>query len=306
MKIVFAGTTAHAAEVLEHLESSMHEIVGVITREDAPFGRKGILKPSPVAELAASLSLPVIKANKVGQAETDQISALKPDLGIVIAFGALLKKPALDAPKNGWLNLHFSILPTHRGAAPVQHSILSGETETGVSIFKLDEGMDSGPILTTVRTLIQPDENSGELLDRLTKLGISAIDECLAQIAAGIAKFVEQTGTPSFAGKLTRNDAKIDWDMPAKEIELLVRAMNPEPMAWTTIEGQPFRIIQARSSQLANSAPVGTVATIEGKIFATCGQNSLLQLIAVQPSGKNVMTADDWRRGQKGNVILNG
>ena len=306
MKIVFAGTTVHAAEVLKHLASSMHEVVSVLTREDAPVGRKGILTPSPVAELAASLSLPLIKANKVGQAETDQISALQPDLGIVIAYGALLKKPALAAPKNGWLNLHFSVLPAHRGAAPVQHSILSGETETGVSIFKLDEGMDTGPILTTVRTLIQPDENSGDLLGRLTALGISAVDECLAQIDAGIAKFVEQTGTPSFAGKLTRNDAKIDWNLPAKKIELLVRAMNPEPMAWATISGQPFRIIQARSSQLASSDPAGTVAAIDGKVFATCGDNSLLQLISVQPSGKNVMTAADWLRGQKENVIFDG
>lgn len=284
----------------------MHEVVSVLTREDAPVGRKGILTPSPVAELAASLSLPLIKANKVGQAETDQISALQPDLGIVIAYGALLKKPALAAPKNGWLNLHFSVLPAHRGAAPVQHSILSGETETGVSIFKLDEGMDTGPILTTVRTLIQPDEDSGDLLGRLTSLGISAVDECLAQIDAGIAKFVEQTGTPSFAGKLTRNDAKIDWNLPAKKIELLVRAMNPEPMAWATISGQPFRIIQARSSQLASSDPAGTVAAIDGKVFATCGDNSLLQLISVQPSGKNVMTAADWLRGQKENVIFDG
>jgi methionyl-tRNA formyltransferase len=306
LKIVFAGTTVHAAEVLKHLASSMHEVVSVLTREDAPVGRKGILTPSPVAELAASLSLPLIKANKVGQAETDQISALQPDLGIVIAYGALLKKPALAAPKNGWLNLHFSVLPAHRGAAPVQHSILSGETETGVSIFKLDEGMDTGPILTTVRTLIQPDEDSGDLLGRLTSLGISAVDECLAQIDAGIAKFVEQTGTPSFAGKLTRNDAKIDWNLPAKKIELLVRAMNPEPMAWATISGQPFRIIQARSSQLASSDPAGTVAAIDGKVFATCGDNSLLQLIAVQPSGKNVMTAADWLRGQKENVIFDG
>lgn len=284
----------------------MHDVVGVLTREDAPVGRKGILTASPVAELAESLAIPLIKANKVGHSETEQISALHPDLGIVIAYGALLKKPALEAPRNGWLNLHFSMLPAYRGAAPVQHSILSGETDTGVTIFKLDEGMDTGPILATVPTQIQPNESSGVLLSRLTKLGITAIDECLAQIDSGIAKFVSQSGTPSVAGKLTRSDAKIDWNMPARQIELLVRAMNPEPMAWTTVSGQPFRIIEARASQLANSDPVGSVVAIDGKIYATCGENTLLQIVSVQPSGKNVMTAADWLRGQKNDVILNG
>lgn len=306
MKIIFAGTTAHAAEVLKHLASSMHEVVGVLTREDAPVGRKGILTASPVANLAESLALPVIKANKVGEEETAQISALNPDLGIVIAYGALLKKPALEAPTNGWLNLHFSVLPTHRGAAPVQHSILSGKADTGVSIFKLDEGMDTGPILATVPTQIQPDENSGELLDRLTKLGITAIDACLAQIDAGIAKYVEQAGTPSIAGKLTRADAKIDWNQPAKKIELQVRAMNPEPMAWTTLAGQPFRVIEARASQLRNSDRAAAVFELDGKVFVSCGEGSLLQLITVQPGGKNVMPAVDWLRGQKGNVNFNG
>ena len=306
MKIIFAGTTVHAAEVLRHLASSMHEVVGVLTREDALVGRKGILTASPVAELAESLAMPLIKANKVGQKETEQISALQPDLGIVIAYGALLKKPALDAPTYGWLNLHFSILPAHRGAAPVQHSILSGETDTGVSIFKLDEGMDTGPILATVPTQIQPDENSGVLLDRLTKLGITAIDACLAQIDAGIANFVSQSGTPSIARKITRSDAKIDWNQPAKKVELQVRAMNPEPMAWTVLGGQPFRVIEARASHLTNAGLVGAVSDIEGKVYATCGESSLLQLISVQPSGKNVMSAADWLRGQKENVILNG
>lgn len=306
MKIFFAGTTVHAAEVLKHLASSIHEVVGVLTRDDAPVGRKGILTASPVADMADSLGLPLIKANRVGIEVTDRISALQPDLGIVIAYGALLKKPALDTPTNGWLNLHFSMLPAHRGAAPVQHSILSGETETGVTIFKLDEGMDTGPILASVPTQIQPDENSGELLNRLTMIGISAIDECIAKIDAGIAKYIDQSGTPSIAGKLTRSDAMIDWKLPASKIELLVRAMNPEPMAWTTLGGQALRIIEARASILSNSDAVGYVTAIDGKVYASCGENSLIQLISVQPSGKNVMTAADWLRGQKGSVIFNG
>lgn len=306
MKIVFAGTTVHAAEVLRHLSSSIHEVVVVLTREDAPTGRKGQITSSPVAAIASSLGLPVIKANRVGQGETDQISTYRPDLGIVIAYGALLKRPALAVPKNGWLNLHFSILPAHRGAAPVQHSILSGNSETGVSIFKLDEGMDTGPILTTVPTLIQPDENSGELLDRLTKLGISALDECLAKIESGIATYQVQSGVASIAGKLTRADAEIDWNLPAKKIELLVRAMNPEPMAWTTLGGQPFRVIEARAAQLQGSMRVGVVQEIEGKVYALCGEETTLQLISVQPSGKNIMPAADWQRGLKGDVIFNG
>ncbi|MFM6977512.1 MAG: methionyl-tRNA formyltransferase [Micrococcales bacterium] len=310
MKIVFAGTTSHAALVLKHLISSMHQIVAVVTREDAPVGRKGILTPSPVAEVSTSLNIPTIKANRVTPNITEQLSSFEPDLGIVIAYGALLKRPALEVPRHGWLNLHFSLLPAHRGAAPVQHSILNGDVDTGVSIFKLDEGMDTGPVLKTVETQIQPDENAGELLERLTSLGISAIDECIAQIDAGIAKYADQEGTPSFAGKLNREDARIDWNLPAHRIELLVRAMNPEPMAWTQLDGASFRVLNARRSQLrASELSIGDQSSVicsNDKVYVACGADTTLQLINVQPAGKNPMSAVDWFRGKKGDVIFNG
>lgn len=288
----------------------MHQVVAVLTREDAPVGRKGVLTPSPVSTEAESLNLPVIKANRINDKVDSEISGFQPDLGVVIAYGSLLKTTTLRLPKHGWLNLHYSLLPLWRGAAPVQHSILSGVKETGVSIFQLDEGMDTGPILTTVPAEIQPGENSGQLLDRLTLLGSSALDECLARIDAGMANFVPQEGVPSFATKISRSDAEIDWQKSSSEIELLVRAMNPEPMAWTTHYGQPVRIIEAQAmlSGTVEISPqsAGTIILKGATVFVACGDDSALRLDVVQPSGKNPMKAADWFRGLKESAVLGG
>lgn len=288
----------------------MHQVVAVLTREDAPVGRKAVLTPTPVATQAEALNLPLIKANRIDDRVDTQIAALQPDLGVVIAYGALLKTETLKLPKHGWLNLHYSLLPLWRGAAPVQHSILSGISETGVSIFRLDEGMDTGPILTSVPTEIQPGENSGHLLNRLTLLGSSALDECLAKIDAGIANFEPQVGVPSFATKISRRDAEINWSQTSNEVELLVRAMNPEPMAWTTHAGQPLRLMEAQAVRsglvgISGQKP-GTVFLSDSSVLVACGKDSVLKLDTVQPSGKSPMKATDWLRGLKESVVLGG
>lgn len=310
MKIVFAGTTTHAAQVLEHLAASNHHVVSVLTRNDAPVGRKSVLTPSPVAQKADELGIPIIKANKVTGEQNEQIAHLAPDLGVVIAYGTLLRGSTLAIPNHGWLNLHYSLLPYWRGAAPVQHSILSGEHLTGVSIFKLDEGMDTGPILSQVEAEIQPGETSGDLLLRLTHLGISALDECLAQLDSGLAVFKPQSGEPTLAKKLDREDARISWQKHSAEIELLIRAMNPEPMAWTLVDGQPFRVISARSTRLDSSEfkalDVGELHSTKSRVFVGCGGNTALELLKVQPSGKKEMSAADWYRGLNGAVAFNG
>ena len=191
MKILFAGTPEVAASTLKTLATDSRfgnlEIVGVLTREDAPQGRKRILTPSPVALVATALGLRVIKANRLDEPTLAAIGETGAELGVVIAYGVLLKSDALSALPRGWFNLHFSVLPRWRGAAPVQHSLLAGDQITGVTIFRLDEGMDTGPLLAAVPTEVQPDENAGELLNRLTLIGISALDESLACIEAGIA-----------------------------------------------------------------------------------------------------------------------
>ncbi len=306
MKIVFAGTTVQAAAVLKHLHNTQHSVVAVLTREDAPVGRKAIVTPSAVAQLAEELSLPIIKANRISDEVVSQLDGYQPDLGVVIAYGSLLKAPALAVPAHGWINLHFSLLPKWRGAAPVQHSLLAGDPITGVSIFRLDEGMDTGPLLASVPTEVQPDENAGELLNRLTQIGISALDESLARIDAGIAVFEPQTGIATVAGKLQRSDAKIDWSLNAECINNLVRAMNPEPIAWTTFGESTMRVLSSRPSRQISELHRGTVFMENNQAYVTCGSNSVLQLIQVQPAGKNSMSAADWLRGQSESVVLGG
>ena len=308
MKIVFAGTTTNAVEVLRYLvEQGRHEICAVITREDAPIGRKQVLTESAVAAYAVSAGLPVIKANRIGDATNAQIEASNPDLGLVIAYGALLKTATLGIPKHGWLNIHYSLLPKWRGAAPVQRSLMAGDTETGVTIFQLDEGMDTGPIHSQVAANIEPDDNSKTLLERLTHLSISMLDETLSSIDADIAKPAAQTGIPSHAAKLDRSDVKIDWSNSAKHIENIVRGAFPEPIAWADLETGALRIMRVRSysgssSQLEDLIP-GTALLIDSMAVVKCGSGAL-QLIEVQPASKNAMSAVDWLRGKNERTVL--
>lgn len=301
MKVVFAGTPHNAAQTLSALCAAGIEVVAVLTRPDAAVGRKRILTPSPVALTAAQLALPIIKSNSVDQKTLEEISKYKPELGVVVAYGSLLDQQALDSNARGWINLHYSLLPKFRGAAPVQHAILAGETITGVTVFQLDSGMDTGDVYMQVPTQIEPDENSGRLLQRLTSLGISALLECIPAIFAGFSKGVSQTlEFSSLAPKLNRESARINWTLDAREIELKVRAMNPEPMAWTQFGSDTIRIISAREgSASSHESSPGKVFESGGQIFASCNNGSIIQLLELQPAGKLPMAAIDWFRGQQ-------
>ncbi len=308
MRIVFAGTTTNAVAVLRYLvEQGRHEICAVVTREDAPVGRKQVLTESAVAAYAGSIGLPVLKANRIDSLVNAQIEATKPDLGLVIAYGALLKATTLEIPRHGWLNIHFSLLPKWRGAAPVQRSLMAGDSETGVTIFQLDEGMDTGPIHSQVAAHIEPDDNSATLLERLTHVSISMLDETLSQIDAAIAKPAAQTGTSSHAAKLERNDAKIEWSNSAEQIENLVRGAYPEPIAWANFEEQAIRILKARAYASSPNGfedqETGTAVLIDSHAVVKC-ESGFLQLIDVQPASKNVMSAVDWLRGKNGRAVL--
>ena len=305
MKLVFAGTPATAARTLQALLAGPHEVVAVLTRTDAPFGRKRVLTPSPTAQVAEAAGIPVIKANRVDEAVAAQIRATGAELGIIVAYGALLKNFALEALPLGWANLHYSLLPKWRGAAPVQNSILAGDTETGVTMFKLDEGMDTGPIYGSVPTLIQPGETSGRLLERLTELGITLMNQVLPQLEAGLASQTPQVANSDLplAAKPTREIAAIDWSKSARELERLVLAMNPEPMAHTRIGEDSFRILDAVSLGRAETQTAPGTLHIEPKrVLVECGEGTLLQLKTVQPAGKNPMPAIDWARGAAGKV----
>lgn len=308
MKIVFAGTPANAAQTLRALANSAFEVVAVLTRTDAPVGRKRVLTPSAVAEAANELGLPIIKANRVDESVRAQIKATGAELGVIVAYGALLDQAALDVLDKGWVNLHYSLLPKWRGAAPVQRAIMAGDRETGVTLFQLDKGMDTGPVHLQIPTVIEPDENTAELLPRLTNLGISGLAELLPRIAAGLSAPVEQdaellASLPT-ADKLTRDDAHIDWTKTAVELENQVRALNPEPMAWTTLDGDAFRILEARAlgatdwqSLAGEESTVGAAHIDKGRVFVSCGHGTLLELKTVQPAGKKPMSSSDWARG---------
>lgn len=309
MRIIFAGTTDNAVDVLRYLtEVAKHDIVAVLTREDALVGRKKLLTPSPVAQYAESKNLNVVRANRVSEGVNERISQLGADIGVVVAYGALLKRPTLDLPKHGWINIHYSLLPKLRGAAPVQRALINGDHSTGVTIFQLDEGMDTGPIHAQLETVIEPTETAGELLTRLTSLAITMLDEVLARISAGFDRAQQQVGKPTPAPKLSRSDSKIDFEKTALEIEGLVRGCNPEPMAWAEFEGEPLRVLRARALQepfadLAEATP-GAVRKIGTRIVVRAANHTILELLEVQSASKRVMSASDWHRGLSGVVTL--
>ena len=307
MRILFAGTPANAAETLVALINSGHDVVAVLTREDAPVGRRAVMTASPVAQIAEAAGIPTIKRNHIDATTNEALRAYSADLGVVVAFGAIFKVPTLQATKLGWVNLHFSALPAWRGAAPVQHSIWSGQRDTAVTLFWLDEGMDTGPIAKTVLTQIELGENSGVLLKRLTQLGISGLLELLPEIEAGLASREPQAAQgASVAFKLTRQHARIDWQQTAPKVEKQVLAMNPEPMAWCEHGVSQMRVLDAValgatdwSSLTDENLSAGDVILRSERVLVGCGDGTLLELKSVQPAGKQPMAADAWARGIK-------
>jgi methionyl-tRNA formyltransferase len=308
LKIVFAGTPVNAAQTLRALANSPFEVVAVLTRTDAPVGRKRVLTPSAVAEVAVELGLPIIKANRIEEATRNQIRETGAELGVIVAYGALLDQQTLDSLDKGWINLHYSLLPKWRGAAPVQRSIMAGDRETGVTLFQLDKGMDTGPIHLQIPTVIEPDESAADLLPRLTQLGITGLSELLPRVASGliapVAQDPELLASLPTADKLTRDDARIDWHQNAVELENHIRGLNPEPMAWTTFENEAFRVIEARAlgvtdrqSLSGEDALAGVVHFDKGQVLVSCGNGTLLELKIVQPAGKKPMPSSDWARG---------
>ena len=296
--LIFAGTPANAAATLEYLVEHGFDISLVITRPDAPFGRKRVLTPSPVAVVAGKLGIEIYMTNKIDDAAISKIIETGCSTAVVVAYGALLKAPALAALSNGWFNLHYSLLPKWRGAAPVQHAILAGDKTTGVTLFKIDEGLDTGPIVASVPTQIQPGETSARLLARLTELGCTLLSQELPGILLENHPLTAQAtndGVTS-APKLGREQARIDWSGRALDIERLVLAMNPEPGAWTALNGEPLKIHDSREIAGSESGMVGTVSLADGKVLVSTSAG-VLELLEVQPAGKQSMTAKDWARG---------
>jgi len=297
IRIVFAGTPDNAAWALSQLVVAGSDIVGVLTREDSRIGRNGTIQESPVARQAALHKIPVFKTNSIDSTCRDWINSLEPDLGVVVAYGAIFDLDVLGLPKQGWLNLHYSLLPELRGAAPVQNAILRGLTETGVTVFKLDRGVDTGPIVAQERVAIEPTESSGELLEKLSRVGSALLVSVLLETDSRLGNAYAQ---PDFspvdiARKPTRESARLLFTAESKDLAAKVRAMNPEPMAWFEFEGKSVRVLEASASS-KSPGPVGVAQLVEKELVVSCAVGSLV-LDMVQPAGKSPMTGADWFRG---------
>ena len=238
MKILYAGTPSVAVPSLVHLaERPDVEVVAVLTRTDAPVGRKKVLTPSPVAEEAGRRGLPVLKANRVDAELTERIRGLGADVAAVVAYGALVPQAALDAVPHGWINLHFSLLPQWRGAAPVQRALMAGDTVVGASTFLLEAGLDTGPVLGTMTDEVRPDDTAGTVLERLSRTAAPLLADSLRAVVDGSARPAPQQGDVTHAPKLTAEDGRVRWSDPAVAVAHRVRGAIPEPGAWTRLEG---------------------------------------------------------------------
>jgi methionyl-tRNA formyltransferase len=295
MRLVFAGTPAAAVPSLRRL-AARHEIVAVITRRDAELGRKRVLTPSPVAAAAAELGLTTIKANRLDDEVTARIQELAPDLGTIVAYGGLVREPLLSMPRLGWVNLHFSLLPRWRGAAPVQHAVIAGDSETGAAVFQLVPQLDAGAVFSELRRPIGPDETAGDLLEALAVSGADLLAGTVEDLEAGTASAAEQVGEPTLAPKLGLEDAHLAFSQPADVVYARLRGVTPEPGGFALLGGDRFKVHAAREAREEASLPPGAVELREKRVLVGTGTHPL-ELLQVQPAGKRSMPAADWWRG---------
>ncbi|GGU08704.1 methionyl-tRNA formyltransferase [Streptomyces coeruleorubidus] len=299
MKLVFAGTPEVAVPALDALlASGRHEVAAVVTRPDAPAGRGRRLVASPVAERAEEAGIEVLKPAKPKDPEfLDRLREIGPDCCPVVAYGALLPRVALDVPAHGWVNLHFSLLPAWRGAAPVQHAIMAGDEITGASTFLIEEGLDSGPVYGTVTEEIRATDTSGDLLTRLAFAGAGLLAATMDGIEDGTLKAVPQPAEGvSLAPKVNVEDARIEWTAPALRVDRMVRGCTPAPGAWTTFRGERLKLIQVAPVPDRTELAPGQISAGKNNVYVGTGSYAV-ELVWVQAQGKKPMRAADWARG---------
>jgi len=298
MRVVFAGTPDPALPALEAVVASRHDLVAVVTRPDAPAGRGRRLVASPVAQRAEELGVPVLKPDHPKDpAFQAALRELGPDCCPVVAYGALLPPSVLEVPPHGWVNLHFSVLPAWRGAAPVQHAIWAGDEVTGATTFRIVAALDAGPTFGLMTQTIRPTDTAGDLLDRLAQGGAHLLVQTLDGIEDGSLEAREQPADGvSLAPKITVEDARVDWTEPALGVDRRVRACTPAPGAWSTHEGQRIKIGPVRIEQ--QPLPPGGLEVTKSAVHVGTG-TSAVRLGDVQPVGKRPMPAADWARGAR-------
>ncbi|UYN84924.1 MAG: methionyl-tRNA formyltransferase [Microcella sp.] len=295
MRLVIAGSPQAAVPTLAALAASDHTIECVITRPPTPQGRKRLLTPTPVADEAARLGLPVLEARRVSDLD-DELLPLDVDLGVIVAYGSLVRPPLLTWPRLGWINLHFSLLPRWRGAAPVQHAVIAGDAQTGATVFQLTEGLDEGDIFATITTPIGAHRTAGSLLDELSESGAALVRAVVDSLAAGTAHARPQRGDVTLAPKLGRDDARLRWNEPAEAVHARLRGVTPEPGAFTHWGDQVIKVLEAAIARDAAALRAAEVRR-EGARVLVGTATEPLELLRVQPAGKQAMSAADWVRG---------
>ncbi|MFE7579315.1 methionyl-tRNA formyltransferase [Streptomyces sp. NPDC057521] len=299
MKLVFAGTPEVAVPALDALiASGRHEVAAVVTRPDAPAGRGRRLVASPVAERAEEAGIEVLKPARPRDEDfLARLREIAPDCCPVVAYGALLPKVALDIPARGWVNLHFSLLPAWRGAAPVQHAVMSGDEVTGASTFLIEEGLDSGPVYGVLTEEVRPTDTSGDLLTRLAFAGSGLLAATMDGIEDGTLHAVPQPADGvTLAPKITVEDAQVQWSAPALRVDRVIRACTPAPGAWTLFRGERLKLVQATPAVDRSELAPGELSVGKNNVFVGTGSHAV-ELLWVQPQGKKPMRAADWARG---------
>ncbi len=300
MRLVFAGTPGAALPSLDALLTSRHQVAAVLTRPDAPAGRGRRVARSPVKERAADAGIEVLQPSRPSEpAFLDRLRDIAPDCCPVVAYGALVPAAALGVPPQGWVNLHFSLLPAWRGAAPVQRALLAGEEITGATTFRLEEGLDTGPVYGVLTQEVRPTDTAGDLLARLADAGAQLLVATLDGIEAGTLVAVPQPADDvSVAPKLTTEDARVDWTAPAARVDRLVRAATPEPGAWTTFRGDRLGLGPVTTVAGPESLPPGALSASRHAVLVGTSSGPV-RLGEVRPAGRRPMPAEAWARGAR-------
>jgi len=295
LRIIFAGTPDFAAHHLDALLASAHQVVGVFTQPDRPAGRGKKLMPSPVKVLAQEHNVPVFQPASLRPAENQQLIAdLNADVMVVVAYGLILPKAVLDMPRLGCINVHGSLLPRWRGAAPIQRSLWAGDAETGVTIMQMDVGLDTGDMLYKLSCPITAQDTSATLYDKLAGLGPQGLLETLRQLATGEAQPEVQDDTlVTYAEKLSKEEARLDWRLPAEQLERCIRAFNPWPVSYFIIDEQPVKVWKASVLETESSAAPGTILDAGKQGIQIATARGVLNIEELQPAGKKAMKAHE-------------
>ncbi|GKV76552.1 methionyl-tRNA formyltransferase [Pectobacterium carotovorum subsp. carotovorum] len=295
LRIIFAGTPDFAARHLDALLSSGHEVVGVFTQPDRPAGRGNKLTPSPVKVLAEQHSIPVFQPKSLRPEENQaMVQALNADVMVVVAYGLILPQPVLSMPRLGCINVHGSLLPLWRGAAPIQRALWAGDSETGVTIMQMDVGLDTGAMLHKISCPILPQDTSATLYDKLAELGPRGLLETLEQLADGSAVAETQNDAlATYAEKLSKEEARLNWQLSAEQLEHCIRAFNPWPVSYFIVDEQPVKVWKAEVIAKAHGSQPGTIIQADKQGIQVATADGILNIQELQPAGKKVMAAQD-------------